>query len=123
MGRGLTYKNLDEVIIQEVKNYPTNLSHAFKVASERVGCSVHHCIRRYYTKIKKSPEVHAITCGSEKGFTQNVKNTLRDSEGVLPEQGLRNYMYLMKELLNLPTEERKLIINFFLGGTNQVNNK
>ena len=111
----------DEIIVGQIKNYPTNLQHAFKEASiQLLNRNVKAIEMRYYNKLRKNPDIHAITCGSTKGFTQNVKNKFRDSDGTLPEQNLKHYMIIMKELLELQPQERQLIVNFF-SGNNQIN--
>ena len=58
--------------------------------------------------------VNAITCGSNKGFTKNVKNVQIDREtGIMPDQNLRHYLYIVKEILELPQKEREVIISLF----------
>lgn len=119
--RGKYTKEEDEIIIGQIKNYPTNLQHAFKEASIIMPDRPLRAIeQRYYNKLRKNADVYAITCGSTKGFTQNVKNKFRDSDGTLPEQNLKHYMVIMKELLELQPQERQLIVNFF-SGNNQIN--
>ena len=112
-------KEEDEIIINEVKNYPTNLLHAFTEAAKKIeGRSVKTISQRWYVYLKKKDDVSALTCGSNKGFTQNVKNVCRDSENNLPEQGLKHYLHVVKELLDLPQKERNLVINLFVGINN-----
>lgn len=120
--RKKTYtKEEDEIIIGQIKNYPTNLQHAFMEASSLlVNRDAKAISQRYYKRIKKDINTYALTCGSTKGFTQNVKNKFRDSDGTLPEQNLKHYMVIMKELLELQPQERQLIVNFF-SGNNQIN--
>lgn len=111
-------KKEDAIIINEVKNYPTNLLHAFSEASKKLTNRKTGAISTYwYSDLRKNVEVNAITCGSEKGFTQNVKNILRNEDNNLPDQGLKHYLYIVKELLDLPDIERKLVINLFTGNT------
>ena len=107
----------DAVIIEQVKLYPTNLKHAFQEAAvllDRTWKSIHF---RYYITLRDDPKVKAITCGSKLGFTQNVKNLRRDEDGNMPEQNLKGYVWLMKELLELDSSERDMILNFFSGPT------
>jgi len=106
-------KEEDEIIINQVKNYPTNLLHAFREASKLIDRAETAISFRYYHKLKKDPSIVALTVGSKKGFTQNVKNVPRDKEGNLPNQGLKHYMTIMKELLELPISEREAILKFF----------
>lgn len=101
----------DAVIIECVINCTTNLSNAFfeasKILTTRTLCSIE---MRWYKSIRTNPAVSAITVGSKRGFTQNVKNIHR-KDGVMPEQGLKNHLYLLKEILSLPPKEREMIIS------------
>lgn len=110
----------DNVIIEQIKLYPTNLAHAFSEAANLLDREPKAVHSRYYVNLKKDPKVKAITCGSKKGFTQNVKNLQRDADGNMPEQNLKGYVWLMKELLELDSSERDMILNFF-GGPTTVN--
>ena len=112
----------DAIIIRFVKEYPTNLQEAFKKAYTQLPNRTLKTIQnRYYRALRKDPKINALTCGSKAGFTQNVKNVMRDKEGNLPDQALKHYMVIMKELLELQPKERQLIINFFSGNNNQIN--
>lgn len=66
--------NEDKLIINEIKNSPTNLSFAFKNASRQL---IHRtpeaCSSRYYTALRNNQAIIAI--GSEKGLLVNTKNT------------------------------------------------
>lgn len=104
----------DNIIINCIKEYPTNLSYAFKQASLRMnGKRTARAIElRWYTVLKKKDNINIITVGTEKGFTKNSKNLKRNKEGKLPEQGLKPIAYLVKEILNLSSPERKILITF-----------
>ena len=103
----------DEVIIKFVKDYPTNLKKGFIEASKQLSNRSWKIISvRWYTILKKRKHVNAITCGSSKGFTKNVKNLKCDKNGNLPEQELRAIDYVMKEILGLSLKDRRKIINF-----------
>lgn len=110
----------DNIIIEQIKLYPTNLKHAFQEAEKLIERSWTSIQFRYYGNLRGDPKVKAITCGSKQGFTQNVKNLKRDEEGNMPEQNLKGYVWLMKELLELDPSERDLILNFF-GGPTTIN--
>jgi len=111
-------ENEKQIIIGQVKNYPTNLLHAFKEAEKLLPHRNANSISMlWYNNLRKNSEISAITCGSEKGFTQNVKNKFRNEDGTLSDQGLKHYLYVVKELLNLPNNERQLIVNLFTGNT------
>ena len=58
-------KEEDEIIINEVKNYPTNLLHAFTEAARKIeGRSVKTISQKWYVYLKKREDVSALTCGS-----------------------------------------------------------
>lgn len=106
-------KEEDLIIINQVKNYPTNLKNAFKEASKLITRRTLRAIEmRWYTKLSKQGAV--ITCGSNKGFTSNTKNICVDKNtGIMPEQNLKHYLFIVKEILELPQNERDIIIKLF----------
>lgn len=105
-------KKEDLIIINQIKNCPTNLRNAFseaqKLLKDRTLRSIH--IRWYSVLRKKST---TITCGSSEGFTKNIKNIARNKEGIMPEQNLKHYLFIVKEILELPENEREIIIKLF----------
>lgn len=115
-GKRVPYKKSeDNIIINQVKNYPANLRNAFREAKlllpKRSLSSVEF---RWYSHLRMQDNVNAITCGSNKGFTKNVKNVQVDREtGIMPDQNLRHYLYIVKEILELPQKEREVIISLF----------
>ena len=101
----------DDIIIYELKNCPTNMCHAIKRAALKTGHTTVAIKNRWYLKLRHVESVNAITCGSEKGFTKNVKNVhVSKKTGEMPDQGLQHYLYIVKEILNLPQIERNAII-------------
>ena len=60
-------------IINCVSKYPTNLSIAFKEASEIINRTEKGIIQCYYNKIKKTTPVHSLA--TQNGYVVNVKNT------------------------------------------------
>lgn len=109
----------DIIIIREVKKCPSNLSKAFQEAANKLSNRTEAAVTgRWYNTLRAKQTV--ITTGSAAGFTKNVKNLQRNVDGSMPEQHLKGVEFIMKELLTLSTEERKLIINFFQG-TNVIN--
>ena len=120
MGYNLYTKEEDDIIINEVKNYPTNLGNAFEEASKKLqNRSAKTVSQRWYKHLKHNESV--VTVGSKAGFTKNVKNT-KKIDGVMQEQNLKHYLVVVKELLDLPDKERKLVLNLFMGNT-MVNQK
>ena len=105
----------DLIIINQVKNYPTNIVYAFKEAQKLIPRRTEEGIRfRWYVKLCKLETTNAVTCGSSKGFTKNVKNVHVNKEtGIMPDQNLRHYLYIVKEILELPQKEREVIISLF----------
>ena len=96
------------IVLKWLQQYPDNLVHAFEKAAEELGTRTAKSLSvRYYKKWKKEEDFLAITVGSKKGFTQNVKNTPR-VEGVFPEErALNSVGWLIKNFLNLSNKEQK----------------
>lgn len=106
----------DKVILKQIELYPTNINYSFEESAKLLeGKSIKSIESRYYRILKFKRNVKAITCGSKAGFTQNVKNIMRDGDGNLPPQNLKHYMWVMKEMLDLSPEEREMIVKFFMG--------
>ena len=104
-----TYTTAERTIVLKwLQQYPDNLKHAFEKASEEIGTRASRSLAvKYYTCWKNEEDFLAVTVGSKKGFTQNVKNTPR-VEGVFPEErALNSVGWLVKNFLNLSNEEQK----------------
>lgn len=104
----------DSIIIRLVQQYPDNIQEGLRKASEELTGRTYFVIqKRYYSYIRPNPNVLAVTCGSNKGFTRNVKNTQR-FEGQFPEDRTLNKIeWLMKQLLDIDVESRETILTFF----------
>ena len=96
------------IVLKWLQQYPDNLKYAFEKASEEIGTRASRSLTiKYYTCWKNEEDFLAITVGSKKGFTQNVKNTPR-VEGVFPEErALNSVGWLVKNFLNLSSKEQK----------------
>lgn len=96
------------IVLKWLQQYPDNLKHAFEKASEEIGTRESRSLAvKYYTCWKNEEDFLAVTVGSKKGFTQNVKNTPR-VEGVFPEERTLNSVgWLVKNFLNLSSKEQK----------------
>ena len=96
------------IVLKWLQQYPDNLKYAFEKASEEIGTRASRSLAvKYYTCWKNEEDFLAVTVGSKKGFTQNVKNTLR-VEGVFPEErALNSVGWLVKNFLNLSSKEQK----------------
>ena len=96
------------IVLKWLQQYPDNLKYAFKKASEEIGTRSNRSLAvKYYTCWKNEEDFLAVTVGSKKGFTQNVKNTPR-VEGVFPEERTLNSVgWLIKNFLNLSSKEQK----------------
>lgn len=115
--RNLFTKDEDDVIVRLVKQYPTNLVYAFSEASIQLpGRDSSTITKRWYNHLRKSEDIQAVTVGSSRGYSHNSKNVAR-KDGVMREQGLRSYMVVVKDLLNLPKSELDLVITFLTGGS------
>jgi hypothetical protein len=96
------------IVLKWLQQYPDNLKHAFEKASEEIGTRASRSLAvKYYTCWKNEEDFMAVTVGSKKGFTQNVKNTKR-VEGIFPEERTLNSVgWLVKNFLNLSSKEQK----------------
>ena len=96
------------IVLKWLQQYPDNLKYAFEKASEEIGTRASRSLAvKYYTCWKHEEDFLAVTVGSKKGFTQNVKNTKR-VEGVFPEErALNSVGWLVKNFLNLSSKEQK----------------
>ena len=96
------------IVLKWLQQYPDNLRHAFEKASEEIGTRTAGSLNfKYYTCWKNEEDFLAVTVGSKKGFTQNVKNTPR-VEGVFPEErSLNTVGWLIKNFLNMSSKEQK----------------
>ena len=96
------------IVLKWLQQYPDNLKYAFEKASEEIGTRASRSLTvKYYTCWKNEEDFLAVTVGSKKGFTQNVKNTSR-VEGVFPEERTLNSVgWLIKNFLNLSSKEQK----------------
>ena len=96
------------IVLKWLQQYPDNLKHAFEKASEEIGIRSASSLNfKYYTCWKNEEDFLAVTVGSKKGFTQNVKNTPK-IEGVFPEERTLNSIgWLIKNFLNLSSKEQK----------------
>lgn len=97
----------DNILISYIRKYPTNIRYAITLASEELNLSITALSHRYYTRIKHS--IAVLTVGSEIGFSNNVKNTLRDINGNLPTPDMNDVQWLMKQILNLSEKDRNTI--------------
>jgi hypothetical protein len=101
----------DEVVIGYLKQYPTNLGHAFKLASRDLeGRSESSVTQRYHSKIKKTVPVLAIGSGTQ-ALTINTKNSMQQPDGSIYNAGMRNV------ILNsfFSTMSKEELIEFFMG--------
>lgn len=100
-----------QIILNCVKQYPTNLSFAFKEASKLMNRNIISISAHYYTVLRKNNNI--ITVGSENGFSKNnIKNQHKDNDGNI-KSDLQPIQYLIKEILNLSYKERDFLLLFF----------
>ena len=112
------------IVLKWLQQYPDNLKYAFEKASEEIGTRSNRSLAvKYYTCWKNEEDFLAVTVGSKKGFTQNVKNTKR-VEGVFPEERSRNTVgWLIKNFLNMSSKEQKQFTNILVSiGTINIAN-
>ncbi len=99
--------NEDNILINHIKQHSTNIRHAITIASKELKISFNTLNNRYYKTIKHNQTI--LTVGSEIGFSNNVKNTIRDIDGNLPSPDMNDVQWLMKQILNLPEKDRNTI--------------
>jgi hypothetical protein len=97
----------DKIIIKHIKLNPTNIRYAIELASEELSVSFQKLNNRYYKHLKHSKTI--LTVGSEIGFSNNVKNNIRDINGNLPTPDMNDVQWLMKQILDLPESDRNKI--------------
>lgn len=103
----------DTIVIKKVEQYPTNLSYAFREASKLLpNRNLEAICTRYYSSLRKKHK-YTITTGSQKGFSNNVKNQRIDDDGKLTNQELEPVHIVMAQMLNLPEKDRKRLLAFF----------
>lgn len=74
------YSNYEQnVILEEVKKFPTNYQQAFEAASKRIPCRSKESISAYWYSVLKY-DSRATALGSELGMVINVKNTPRKKD-------------------------------------------
>lgn len=105
---GFTKKE-KEIVLDKIRMYPDNLQHAFLEASKMISRSQASISRKYYSFWRNDEDFKAVTVGSNKGFTQNIKNTVK-KEGIFPEERkLNKPLWLIQIFLELDKEQQNLI--------------
>jgi len=66
-------KQEDQLIIEKISKYPSNLDFACSEAANELGRSRGGVLYRYHTVLKKSKPIHSLA--TNQGFKVNVKNT------------------------------------------------
>lgn len=97
----------DEVIIKHIKLNPTNIKYGIECASKELNVTFEKLNNRYYKYLKHSKTI--LTVGSEMGFSNNIKNNLRDINGNLPTPDMNDVQWLMKQILGLSESDRNKI--------------
>jgi len=93
----------DKLILETIKNNPTNIKESLKDLSFEINVSFYTLYNRYYKHLKHTHPV--LTVGSAKGFTNNVKNLKRDINGKLPTPDYNNLQWVLKQILELSKKE------------------
>lgn len=97
----------DKVLIKYIKLNPTNIKYGIECASKELNVSFNKLNNRYYKHLKHSETI--LTVGSEIGFSDNVKNNIRDINGNLPTPDMNDVQWLMKQILGLSESDRNKI--------------
>lgn len=95
-------------VLKWLQQFPDNIRHALSKAAEELTTRTATSLStQYYNVWKKEEDFRALTVGSKKGFTHNIKNTPR-VEGVFPEErSLNTVGWLIKNFLNMSSKEQK----------------
>ena len=108
----MKYKKYSEseiqVILDQVRTYPDNLSYGFKKAAKILNRHFKSIEMKYYNDLRKRSDLNIVTCGSSKGFTNNTKNT-HSKGNSLETRTLNKALWVITEFLELPKEERQMI--------------
>lgn len=104
----------EQVIIELVRQYPTNIRYALNQAALKLDKKVDNVRATYYARLRnKYP--NTISVGSSSGSTSNVKNALVDKEtGELTNSQLQPHQMVLRDLLNLPEDKRRLIMKLLV---------
>lgn len=111
-----TCLNLQEIttLLTLLREYPDNRQEAYRrfaeIYTNRTFRSAQNFFYRY---IMENNNVVINTTGSKNGFTSNRKNMpVKEGEVFQRQQPLKPVMFIMRELLNLSSEERRAIADF-----------
>lgn len=110
MAKGIQFtQKEDNIVIDAISKYPTNLAYAFEYASGKlIDRSVIGVSQRYYKHLRKTSTALMAT-GSNKGVMINTKNTMRIGR-LKPSANLKNKMLITA----LSQFSKEKAVSFFL---------
>lgn len=85
----------EDVLVENVRKHPDNLSHAFQITATAIGRSKNACTQHWYDVVSKGNHT-PFFFGSTKGVVRNRKNPKKSAKGVT-----RKSVSLYQKLLNL----------------------
>jgi hypothetical protein len=94
----------ESLITYWVKKYPLNIKYAFMKCAEELSTTKNPISWRtiqgeWYSRVKNKTII--LTCGSQVGFSKNVKNLLVDENGNLPSYNFVEFNNIIQELNRL----------------------
>lgn len=96
-----------DVLLQCVKESPTNLRQAFRNASYKLKDRTAESLQiKWYSQLSKQYS-YIITTGSSKGFSNNIKNDVNKTHKLKP------FQVIVKHMLDLSDKDREKVLNFF----------
>lgn len=102
----------DALIVSTIRDSQLNISNALdKVASLMPTRTRAGIQQRWYSVLSKRENINILSVVTRNGASKNRKNLKRDDEGILPEQQLKGHLFLLQQILELPSEKRQAIIN------------
>lgn len=86
----------EDILVENVRKHPDNLSHAFQITAVRIGRSKPACAQHWYDVVSKGNHT-PFFFGSTKGVVRNRKNPKKSSKGAT-RQTVSIYQKLLKLL-------------------------
>lgn len=103
------------VVIDNIKNFPDNITEAFRKSGRELNRSANAVSFKYYNCLKeKHPNV--ISVGTSKGFSvKNTKNRANrsDSQETPLTPKLKSFQRIAMEMMQLSQEDLNKLLNFF----------
>lgn len=101
----------DALIISTIRDSQMNTSNALDKAASLLPNRTRAGIQqRWYSRLSKKNNVNIISVVTKEGVSKNRKVIKRNEDGTLPEQQLKDHLFLLHEILELSPEKRQAIV-------------